>query len=116
MVDKHLGKCLACQATTSCHTRKPLQMTILPKGPWQKVSVDFAGPFPNKDMALVFWDQYSRYPVAEFVTSTSAEAVISSLHMFSMRMEFQKRSSLIMGLRLMVQSLRSKPSQKDSRT
>ena len=84
MVDKHLGKCLACQATTSCHTRKPLQMTILPKGPWQKVSVDFAGPFPNKDMALVFWDQYSRYPVAEFVTSTSAEAVISEFtHVFN---------------------------------
>ena len=30
-------------------------------------------------MALVFWDQYSRYPVVEFVTSTSAEAIIPQL-------------------------------------
>lgn len=50
MVKKYIGKCLA--------------------------SVDFAGPFPNKDIALVFWDQYSRYSVVEFVTSTFAEAVI----------------------------------------
>ena len=76
MVEKHVGKCLACQATTTCHTREPLQMTVLPKGPWQKVSVDFAGLFPNKDMALVFWHQYSRYLVVGFVASSSAEAVI----------------------------------------
>ena len=42
-------------------------MTVLPKGLWQKVSADFVGPFPNKDMAKVFWDQYARYPVVEFV-------------------------------------------------
>ena len=76
MVEKHVGKCLACQATTPCYTREPLQMTDLPTGPWKKISVDFAGLFPNKEMALVFWDRYSRYPVVEFVTSTSAEAVI----------------------------------------
>ena len=79
MVEKHVGKCLACQATTPCHTREPLQMSDLPTGPWKKNSVDFAGPFPSKDIALVFWDQYSRYPVVEFVTSTSAEAVIPQL-------------------------------------
>ena len=28
------------------------------------------------DIALVFWDQYSRYPVIKFVTSSSAEATI----------------------------------------
>ena len=79
MIKKHVGKCLAGKATIPCHTREPLQMSELPKGPWKKISVDFAGPFPNKDMALVLWDQYSRYPVVEFVTSTSAEAVIPQL-------------------------------------
>ena len=64
MVEKHVRKCLACQSTTPCHTREPLQMTDLPRGPWKKVSVDFAGPLRN--MALVFWDQYARYPVVEF--------------------------------------------------
>ncbi|XP_022787546.1 uncharacterized protein K02A2.6-like [Stylophora pistillata] len=56
MVEKHVGKCLACQATIPCHTREPLQMSDLPKSPWKKISVDFGGPFPNKDMALVIWD------------------------------------------------------------
>ena len=79
MVKMHVGKCLACQATIPCHTREALQMSDLPTGPRVKVSVDFAGPFPNKDMALVCWDQYSRYPVLEFVTSTSVEAVIPQL-------------------------------------
>ena len=76
MVEKHVGKCLACQSTTPCHTREPLQMTDLPRGPWKKVSVNFAGPLRNKDMALVFWDQYARYPVVEFTSSTSADYVI----------------------------------------
>ena len=76
MVEKHVGKCLACQSTTPCHTREPLQMTDLPRGPWQKVSVDFAGPLRNKDMALVFWDQYARYPFVEFTSSTFADYVI----------------------------------------
>ena len=64
---RRIPNCLACQATIPCHTREPLQMSDLPTRPWKKISVDFAGPFPNKDMALVFWDQYSRYPVVEAV-------------------------------------------------
>ena len=76
MVEKHVGKCLTCQSTTPCHTREPLQMTELPGGPWKKVSVDFARPLRNKDMALVFWDQFARYPVVEFTSSTSADYVI----------------------------------------
>ena len=55
MVEKHVGKCLAYQATILCHTREPLQMSDLPTDPWKKISMDFAGPFRNKGMALVFW-------------------------------------------------------------
>ena len=41
--------------------------------------MDFAGPLPNKEIALVMWDQYARYPVVEFVTTTSARAVLPVL-------------------------------------
>ena len=41
--------------------------------------MDFAGPFSNKDTALVFRDQYVRYPVVEFTTSTSEDSVIPLL-------------------------------------
>ena len=34
---------------------------------------------PTKDMILVIWDQYAKYPVAEFVTTTSAETTIRAL-------------------------------------
>ena len=54
MVEKHVGNRLACQATIPCHSREPRQTSDLPTRPWKKISVDFAGPFPNKDMALVF--------------------------------------------------------------
>ena len=73
---RNVEECLSCQATTVCNTSGPLLMTELPSGPWRKVSVDFVGPFLNKDMALVFWDQYVWYPVVEFTTSTSADSFI----------------------------------------
>ena len=49
LVEKHVGKCLACQSTMPCHTWEPLQITDLPMGPRKKASVDFAGPLWNKD-------------------------------------------------------------------
>ena len=41
-----------------------------------KVSVDFCGPMANGVLALVFYCQYARYPVVEFVGSTSEKATI----------------------------------------
>ena len=54
-------------------------MTELTTGPWKKVSMDFAAPLPNKYIALVMWDQYARCPVLEFVTTTSARAILPVL-------------------------------------
>jgi len=51
-------------------------MTELPEGPWRKISVDFCGQLANGDLALVFHCQYSKYPVVEFVGSTSEKATI----------------------------------------
>ena len=78
-IDDHVQKlvlrCIPCQAVTPEYNREPLRMTPLPLGPWKNVSVYFAGPF-GKRMALVLWDQYSRTPVVEFVSSTSAECAV----------------------------------------
>ena len=51
-------------------------MIDLPEGPWEKVSVDFCRPMASGDLALVFYCQYARYPVVEFVGSTSEKATI----------------------------------------
>ena len=106
------GKCLACQSTTPCHTREPLQMTELPRGPWKKVRVDFAGPLRNKDMALVFWsfESLSLRQVLLLITS------FPYLRSCSTRTESLKRSKRIMGPHSMDQSLRTLLRNKDSDT
>ena len=74
--DKFLSTFIACQANTPQTHPEPLKMTDLPEGPWDKVSVDFCGPMASGDFALVFYCQYARYPVVEFVGSTSEKATI----------------------------------------
>ena len=65
------------------HQRAP-KGDRLAMGSLKKVSVHFAGPLRNKDMALVFWEQYARYPVVEFTSSTSADYVIPLfMHVFN---------------------------------
>ena len=54
-------------------------MSPLPQGPWQELSMDFSGPFPNGDYLLVVTDDFSSYPKVEILRSTSAKAVIPHL-------------------------------------
>ena len=60
-------------------------MTELPERPWQKLFVDFSGPYPSGEYCLIVVDDYSRYPVVEIASTTSAAAVIPRLDkIFSM--------------------------------
>ncbi|XP_044173503.1 uncharacterized protein K02A2.6-like [Acropora millepora] len=56
-----------------------LQMSPLPQGPSQELSMDFCGPFPNGDYLLVVTDDFSRFPEVEILRSTSAKAVVPHL-------------------------------------
>ena len=76
LTEERVSGCLACQATTYTPTRDPLIPTALPDRPWQNVDMDFWGPLPSGEYLLVIIDEYSRYPEVEFVTSTSARAVV----------------------------------------
>ncbi len=75
-VEEEVRNCLSCQSMTRGNSPEPLQSRQMPDGPWQTVHVDFFGPLPNNIYCLVFIDSYSRYPEVEFVSSTSARAVI----------------------------------------
>ena len=68
-------KCCECQVVTKQHNIKPMKPDMLPEGPFQKVAVDFKGPFYDGYYALVFVDLYSRLPEAYFLKSTSFNAV-----------------------------------------
>ena len=68
-IEDEVKNCIACQAAASMKLREPLIMTELPEEQWQKLYVDFCGPFPC-GTCLLLVDDYSKYPVVEFVTST----------------------------------------------
>ena len=54
-------------------------MTPMANYPWQKIAVDFAGPFPMGEYLLVATDEASRYPEVEVIKSTSAKEVKPAL-------------------------------------
>ena len=74
-IDNIISTCFSCQVATDTHHTEPAKMTELPEGPWHTVEIDFCGPFPNGEYALVITDQYSRYSEVEFVTSTSIRPI-----------------------------------------
>ena len=78
LVENTVSMCLPCQLTTVDNSREPLQMSKLPDGPWREVSVDFMD-LPSGEHLLVVYDDYSRYPEVEIVSSTSAQATIPKL-------------------------------------
>ena len=78
-IDNIISTCFSCQVVIDSHHTEPAKMTELPEGPWHTVEIDFFGPYPNHEYALVITDQYSRYPEVEFVTSTSIRPVRKKL-------------------------------------
>ena len=50
-----------------------------PTGPWQRVHVDYAGPFMNS-MWLVLQDAYSKWPEVIRMNSSTAHATVKALH------------------------------------
>ena len=78
-VEKKVKSCLACQATTIETKREPLNMSPLPKEPWQQISADFK-ELSDGGYLLVLYDDYSRYPIVEFIPSVSEPVVIPRLH------------------------------------
>lgn len=75
-VEEEVESCIPCQANTNRSVKEPLSMSELPKGPWLELSLDFCGPLPTGEYILVIVDEYSRYPIAEIIRSTSADCVI----------------------------------------
>ena len=75
LVEREVKSCNLCQVATPVTTRTPLIMSELPSKPWEHVAIDFCGPFPTAELALVVVDEYSRCLELEIVTSTSMSAI-----------------------------------------
>ena len=79
-VEDMIKSCIPCQVShSSPENREPIQSTQLPDKPWSHIAIDFSGPYPTGEYALVVVDEYSRYPEIELVSSTNASLVISKL-------------------------------------
>ena len=81
-LDKELEECArgcqACQAFKSAPAVAPLHPWLWPAKPWQRVHIDFAGPFLGK-MFLIAVDSYSKWPEVVEMTSTEAPKTIREL-------------------------------------
>ncbi|KAL1468188.1 hypothetical protein MTO96_041641 [Rhipicephalus appendiculatus] len=79
LVEQTVRDCIPCQSSTPSSQRDPVEPTPLPKGPWENLSIDFAGPFPNGKYLLVLLHDYSRFPMVEVVPSTNADSTTDVL-------------------------------------
>ena len=81
MVSRHgqnggTAHCMPCQVTVKSPQQEPLKPTTLPQEPLDVLVTDLYGPLRTGEYLLVVQCLYSRYPVVEIVTSTSADACI----------------------------------------
>ena len=75
--------CLPCQAVKQAPAVAPLHPWLWPTKPWQRVHVDFAGPFKGR-MLMVAVDAHSKWPeVCEMSSTTTANTVRALRQLFA---------------------------------
>ena len=81
-----LDKCIEslAKACTSCHAVKsappsvPLRPWVWPSKPWQRVHLDFAGPFQGA-LFLIAVDAFSKWPEVRAMSSTTVPVTLDVL-------------------------------------
>ncbi|KAL6457444.1 hypothetical protein MHYP_G00344070 [Metynnis hypsauchen] len=70
--------CQSCQLTQKAPGPSPLHPWTWPGSPWQRIHVDFAGPFQGH-MFMVVVDAHSKWPEVHLMSSTTASKTIQVL-------------------------------------
>ncbi|XP_061570024.1 uncharacterized protein K02A2.6-like [Cololabis saira] len=70
--------CQSCQLTQKAPGPAPLHPWTWPGSPWQRIHVDFAGPFQGQ-MFMVVVDAHSKWPEVHLMTSTTTTKTIQVL-------------------------------------
>ena len=70
--------CVSCQAIKNAPPAAPLHPWLWPAQPWQRIHVDFTGPFMGKTYLLVV-DAHSKWPEIIETSSTTTYKIIAEL-------------------------------------
>ena len=70
--------CTHCQKVKNAPSVTPLHLWNWPSMPWQRIHVDFTGPFQGQ-IFLIVVDSHSKWPEAVPMKKTTADATISEL-------------------------------------
>ena len=70
--------CLQCSANKGTPPVAPMHPWIWPEAPWQRIHIDFAGPFMHK-MSLVVVDARTKWPEVVVMSDTTAEKTVDAL-------------------------------------
>jgi hypothetical protein len=75
--------CVSCQAVKSSPAKAPLHPWMWPAKPWQRIHIDFVGPFLGKNF-LVVVDAHSKWAeVIEMSSTTSSKTIVELRKLFS---------------------------------
>ena len=77
-IEKMIRRCQGCQETAAAPAATPLHRWEYPARIWQRLHIDFAGPFQGL-MYLLLVDAFSKWPEIVEMESTSAEDTIDEL-------------------------------------
>ena len=77
-IETFVKTCTPCSQNARDPIKVPLHQWEIPAQPWQRIHLDFAGPFKNK-MWLLVVDAFSKWPEIHSMESTTAEATIKHL-------------------------------------
>ena len=77
-IQQTVQSCYNCQETARDPVRVPLHQWDIPRNPWQRLHIDYAGPYRGT-MWLLLIDAYSKWPEVHAMSSTTAQATVQQL-------------------------------------
>ena len=82
-IEELAKSCLSCSKVKQAPPVAPLHPWLWPAKPWQRIHVDYAGPFLNK-MFIIIIDAHSKWPEVYEMTTTTSKSTIDVLrHVFA---------------------------------
>ena len=77
-IEKMIKACQDCQSVKNSPPAAPVHPWVWPSRPWERIHIDFAGPFQQKSYFLVM-DAHSKWPEIFEMTSTTTDKTVAIL-------------------------------------